>query len=286
MLDSVSMGILVAQVKKIVSFGDSFIFGSELKKNHDGSKAWPGLIAKDLACDYETLAYPGCGNEAIARQIFSYFACHSTDQVLAIINWTWCSRWDFYSLENKKWFTLGPTCVPQKLDSLYAQHQAQQLVDLYKDYMADAQIWHQYRSLQAIVAVQSFLDRKAIKNVQTYMDRELFMPAVNRNRLEHYQAYKDPSWPDIDDETELLMLPDEIKTEVEFDYTRNTDPEYIQILQQMAVRDLQTFEGLTFLEWSRLNNFAVTPTPFDHPLEAAHDAARRLWINEYRKKMS
>ena len=29
---------------KIVSFGDSFIFGSELENNKDGSKAWPDLI--------------------------------------------------------------------------------------------------------------------------------------------------------------------------------------------------------------------------------------------------
>lgn len=35
-------------MSKIVSFGDSFIFGSELKNNPDGSKSWPGLISSPM----------------------------------------------------------------------------------------------------------------------------------------------------------------------------------------------------------------------------------------------
>ena len=60
--------------KKIVSFGDSFVFGSELANNDNGSQAWAGLSAQRLEVDYETRAVPGCGNENISRQIFSYFS--------------------------------------------------------------------------------------------------------------------------------------------------------------------------------------------------------------------
>ena len=59
--------------KKIVSFGDSFVFGNELKDNEDGSRAWPSLAAQDLGCAYETMSVAGCGNENIARQLYKYF---------------------------------------------------------------------------------------------------------------------------------------------------------------------------------------------------------------------
>jgi hypothetical protein len=81
---------------KIVSFGDSFVFGSELTDNNNGSCSWIGLAAKQLGVEYETLAVPGCGNENIARQILTYFSNNPSDSTLAVINWTWGARWDFY----------------------------------------------------------------------------------------------------------------------------------------------------------------------------------------------
>ena len=72
--------------KKIVSFGDSFVVGSELANNLDGRRAWPGLVAYDLGWDYETLTCPGCGNVAIARQIYHYYANDDTRDVLAFVN--------------------------------------------------------------------------------------------------------------------------------------------------------------------------------------------------------
>jgi hypothetical protein len=37
-------------MKKIVGFGDSFVFGSELANNTDGSKSWIAQAAKNLGC--------------------------------------------------------------------------------------------------------------------------------------------------------------------------------------------------------------------------------------------
>jgi hypothetical protein len=74
-------------MKKIVSFGDSFVFGSELGNNHDGSKSWAGLAAKKLGVDYQTMSVPGCGNEHIARQVYSYFSNNPVQDTLAVINW-------------------------------------------------------------------------------------------------------------------------------------------------------------------------------------------------------
>lgn len=159
---------------KIVSFGDSFIFGSELQDNHDGAKAWPGLIAKKLGADYETMAIPGCGNDAIARQIFEYFSEHSPENTLAVINWTWAVRWDFYIVSQEKWTTLGPTCVPSKLESDVGLNEAKRIVDFYNDYTGHSTLWEKYRSLQVIFSAQSFLRGLGVKTIETCMDDEIF----------------------------------------------------------------------------------------------------------------
>jgi hypothetical protein len=161
-------------MKKIVSFGDSFMFGSELANNRYGDKAWPGLIAEELECDYQTEAVPGCGNDHIARQIYSYFSENTANNTLAVINWTWMGRWDFYVVKHETWITLGPTCVPEQLQSLVDKTESHRIIDFYNDYADSSILWNKFRNLQTIYAVQKFLDDKGVANVQTYMDYLLF----------------------------------------------------------------------------------------------------------------
>jgi len=162
------------QNKKIISFGDSFVFGSELKNNRSGSKAWIGTAADNLNVAYQTCAVPGCGNDHIARQIYSYFANHSHVDTLAVINWTWTSRWDFYITEHETWITLGPTCVPDKLKHLVDQTEAEDLIEFYHDRANSSLLWNKFRNLQTIYATQSYLKSQGILNIQTYMDNHLF----------------------------------------------------------------------------------------------------------------
>jgi hypothetical protein len=162
------------QNTKIVSFGDSFIFGSELPNNTSGQLSWPGIIASRLGCQYKTEAVPGCGNDHIARQIYSYFSQHDAKNTLAVINWTWTQRWDFFIAEKDCWITLGPTCVPDKLSSLVDQTQSHRLIDFYRDYAGKSLLWNKFRNLQTIYAVNSFLIEQGISNIQTYMDYHLF----------------------------------------------------------------------------------------------------------------
>jgi len=158
----------------IVSFGDSFIFGSELANNHNGHAAWPGLAAKQLGVDYYTAAVPGCGNDQIARQIYSWFANHDSSDWLAIINWTWMCRWDFYIVEHDTWITLGPTCVPEKLKNLVKLTEAHDMIDFYKHRANSSLLWNKVRNLQTIWAAQCYMKSKGVKSIQTYMDYELF----------------------------------------------------------------------------------------------------------------
>ena len=153
-------------MKKIVSFGDSFVFGSELKDNRDGSLSWIGTAANNLNISYHTSAVPGCGNDHIARQIYSYFADNSAKNTLAVINWTWTSRWDFYITEHETWITLGPTCVPEKLNHLVDQTEAEDLIEFYQHRANSSLLWNKFRNLQTIYAVQSYLKSNNILNIQ------------------------------------------------------------------------------------------------------------------------
>jgi hypothetical protein len=160
--------------KKIVTFGDSFIFGSELADNHNGRKAWPGLIANELGLEYETRAVPGCGNENIARQVLEYFSNNNKHDVLAVINWTWAIRYDFYLMPSELWITLGPTCVPRKLDSFVPVSEAERIIGFYQDYLGKSTTWDRYRSLMPMYATQQYLSTNNITNIQNYMDYSMF----------------------------------------------------------------------------------------------------------------
>jgi hypothetical protein len=73
-------------MKKIISFGDSFVFGNKLLNNPDGNRAWPGLAAQNLKYEYQTFSGAGCDNKNIVKQIYTYFSNNSPKNTLAVIN--------------------------------------------------------------------------------------------------------------------------------------------------------------------------------------------------------
>ncbi len=222
---------------KIVGFGDSFVFGSELADNSDGKSSWIGQAANQLGVEYETMSVPGCGNENISRQILTYFSNNPGDNALAVINWTWGARWDFYIPEKETWTTLGLSCVPSRLAPLVGLEEARKVLDFYAKYPGHSTLWDKFRTLQTIYSTQQFLQHLDVPSIQTYMDCEMW----------------DTTW---------------------------HAPDYIKTLQALTKAPLQTFEGLTFLDWSRKHGFAVTD-PGLHPLEEAHSAACDLWVDTY-----
>jgi hypothetical protein len=159
--------------KKIVSFGDSFVFGSELENNLNGSRAWCALAANELGVEYETLSVPGCGNENITRQIFTYFSNNSSLDTLAVINWTWGARYDFYISGVETWTTLGLSCVPSKLAQHVPISEAEKILEFYKNYPGNSTLWDKTRSLQTIYASQQYLKSLGVTNIQTFMDFEI-----------------------------------------------------------------------------------------------------------------
>ena len=266
---------------KIVSFGDSFIYGAEIEGNDNGHRAWPGLVAQRLGVDYETRAVKACGNENIARQIYTYFSENPAENTLAVINWTWCMRWDFYLTDTNYWTTVGPTCQTWLYKEHITETEAQRIIDFYKDYTGRGDQWNLYRSLQAIYGVQCFLRQHNIKAIQTYIDPMLTSSGHQGSRIEHYEIYKDPAWPVVANEYELDTLPEHILNEVNSDYNSIGYPKFITSLQKLIAPELENFEGRSFLEWSRTRGFTITPPPGDHPLEEAHESAADLWQSRY-----
>lgn len=159
---------------KIVGFGDSFVFGSELANNPVGHRSWIGLAAKKLGVEYETVSVPGCGNENIARQILTYFSNHPADSTLAVVNWTWGARWDFYIPGKEQWTTLGLTCVPSKLAPMVGHEEAEKILDFYSKYPGYSTLWDKWRTLQSIYASQQFMKSLGVASIQTFMDYEMW----------------------------------------------------------------------------------------------------------------
>lgn len=227
--------------KKIVSFGDSFVYGFEQANNEDGSLGWPGRAAAKLGCEYQTRAKTGCGNDYIAHQIYSYFSKNPAEDTLAVINWTWQSRFDFYMLDHDTWITLGSTCIPEYLEHLVARTEAEDIVEFYHRRLNAGILWNKTRILKTIYGVQSYLREKNIANVQTYMDYDTF---------------------DLECKWEALT------------------PDYVAELQSMVYPKLELFEGKNFLDWSYDRGYYVTPDGL-HPMEQAHEAAAELWQPRY-----
>ena len=162
--------------------------------------------------------------------------------MLAVINWTWGARWDFYIPGRETWTTLGLSCVPSKLAPLVGLDEAEKILEFYGKYPGYSTLWDKFRTLQTIYSSQQFLKHLNVTSVQTYMDVEMW----------------DTTW---------------------------HAPDYIKTLQNLTKEPLQTFEGLTFLDWSYKNGFFVTD-PGLHPLEDAHLAACDLWVEHYRHALN
>ena len=111
---------------KLCSFGDSFIFGTDLEdcgNNSHSNLTWPALIAKNLNLDYECYAKPGCGNRYILNQLLD----HTDVDCFYIIQWTWIDRYDYNF--NDIWQTVRPSLDNKKTDEFYYKNFHSELHD-------------------------------------------------------------------------------------------------------------------------------------------------------------
>ena len=262
---------MVDKKSKIVSFGDSFIFGYEIEGNYDGSAGWPSVVAKKLDVNYECKASPGSSNQSILRRILEYYSNEKNLNDLAVINWTWAHRWAYFINKHNlnTWINFGPKKINSPLvEFLEVEHLnlktkdfseifkkekrdlsknlddkwQMQLQQMYLEYISDNEMLNKFNSLQSLYCAVSFMIQKNIKFVQTNMDSELF-------------------------ETKWFC------------------DGYISELQKYILPHMNSFDGLNFLDWSREKNFKITK-PGWHPLEDAHHAAAEYWLPTYKKLLN
>ncbi len=110
---------------KLVAFGDSFTWGSDMgdtmhasdfKKAHADTnvkycsmysrRTWQKHVADYLDLEYKCLAQEGCSNQSIHRRFLEALPLLNTDDVISI-NFTWRDRRDFY--DGEKWNTIRPS---------------------------------------------------------------------------------------------------------------------------------------------------------------------------------
>jgi len=130
-------------MNRLISFGDSFTWGTDLPdcNDHQASQlTWPALLAKHLNLKYKCLAQPGSSNSSILRQILNT-DIQSSD--LVIINWTWIDRWDFYN--QTTWETLRPDTNDSPFYKFY-----------YKYFQSE--LWDKFETLKNIQIAFSLVD--------------------------------------------------------------------------------------------------------------------------------
>jgi hypothetical protein len=214
-------------IKKIISIGDSFLAGSELKNSKD---TWPGLFAEYHGLDYQCLARPGHTSQFVLRTLFEALS-EQTNDCLFVIHWPSAMRFEYVDRSSDVWIQINPNAIlhgnaeSNDVQKIYYQHVNSLLGDKWNNLLLI------YTAIQAI-------RQTSHRFVMTTVDDFLFATDFH-------------------------------------------NPKYVQFLQQQCKNQVHWFDNLTFLQWTKHNNFACGPG--GHPLETAHRAAFEYFKPIYKK---
>ena len=245
---------------KLIAFGDSFIWGSELSdsldnfydidnmskkqkaillKNKAGpfsengfenlykspnacysKNTWSALLAEHLKLAYICHAKPGCSNETILRKLIQYIPNISSNDFV-VINWTYIDRWDF----------VDPTALPidTQWTTITPTNKNKSSFEKFYFKYIQSELLYKWESLRNILLAIKVLKEKNIKFLMTCNDKLILD-----------QTYHAPS--------------------------------YIKNIQAEIVDYIIWFEELGFDDWCTKHKFPRGKEN-NHPLEEAHIAA-------------
>ena len=147
-------------IDKIQAFGDSFLYGSELSdcdgESRFSSKTWPALIADKLGLKYDCQAEGKSGNSKIAFEVIGY----ADPNALVVINWSWIDRDIYFDVSGTK------PCWVQMM----SPHDEDEVSKFYYRNM-HSELGGKYFSLVNIFSAHSYLKKKNIPFISTYMDK-------------------------------------------------------------------------------------------------------------------
>jgi hypothetical protein len=254
----------------ILVAGDSFVYGSELKDcvgTHSRN-----TFAAILAEDFECVAWPGFGNDSIART--SIERCEQGGITGAIVSWTFPGRYEFrfnYDTGQRKspWYTVTPWTLkanPYEIqqefhannDAILDDHvktivRAKQtgvaeFAESFYKHVGGSEYWEVYSSLKEIVYLQNYFKIKQIPFMFTCADNSII--------YNHTVLHSDSI---------IVSLIKQIDHTHWFWFPGGTRPQ-------------ETTEPRGFYQWALENKYKVGTT---HPLEEAHAGAADLMRNKF-----
>lgn len=178
-------------MRRLIAFGDSFTYGSDLSDSEFcySQKTWPALLSADRNIKYQCQAYPGIGNLRVLESILQ----SDLTNAVCIINWTWIDRFDFCSSTTEQWETLRPT-VHHAQSTQYYKHFHGQYADMLVN-------------LIYVKTAIDFLVQQNVSFVMTYMDSLMFESVLpswhNPAAIEKLQQYVKPYFCNFNDLTFL-----------------------------------------------------------------------------------
>lgn len=264
----------------IVAGGDSFVYGSELADcvGMESVSTFPALLA--MGGTYICSAWPGAGNDAIARRVIDYCENIKNDKLGVIVSWTFPGRYEFrfaYDTGQRTgpWYTITAWTEIQDIEiirqefvndneGIYQEHRRSierarelGLSDFARSFyrnVGGTEYWEVYSSLKEIVYLQNYLKLKGIPY--------LFTCADNSIMYNHTYATADAS-------VRSLIR------QIDMDHWFWFPP---------GLGANQTEQPRGFYQWAVENKYPIGTT---HPLEQAHEDAAKLMqekFNELVKK--
>lgn len=164
-------------MNKLVAFGDSFTFGSELSDDFDhnipSTLTWSALLANKLNLNYECKAIPGTCNQTILRALINYLAQQKTNDFAVAIMWSFTSRYEYHSLTDKDWKQVSWAMIDNDID-----------VKVFYNLLGNNEINELYTSYICFLTAQNILKEKSIPYVFTIADTNPLKRYFSLNNLD------------------------------------------------------------------------------------------------------
>jgi len=260
-----------------VAGGDSFIFGSELKdcEPHWSNSTFSSLLAKQHG-GYLCVAWPGFGNDSIARSVIHACERMPNEDKVVIVSWTFPGRYEFrfnYNTgqRNSPWYTINSWTVEQDFDNIknqfqtenetILQHQIENIkraqttgvadfAKTFYQHVGSSEYWEIYSSLKEIVYLQNYLKANSIPYLFTCADNSIL--------YNHTVGTSDGT---------ISSLVTQINRDSDnwFWFPAGTSSN-------------ETCDPRGFYQWALENKYPIGTT---HPLEAAHTDAADLMKDKF-----
>lgn len=258
----------------IVAGGDSFVYGSELADCNDtySKNTFSSLLSDNN--EYICAAWPGFGNDSIARTVVNTCESQKGKELFVIVSWTFPGRYEFrFSYDTGQrtspWYTIAHWSIQDDISAIEKEYvtkndsvlKIQQehinkakttgvndFAKVFYKHIGSSEYWEIYSSLKEVVYLQNYLKANNIPFLFTCADNILFYSYTIKN---------------ADDSLRSLIGQIDHNTWFLFPEGHGAN---------------QTENPRGFYQWAKENKYPIGTT---HPLEQAHSDAAQLMKDKF-----